>query len=320
MPKQQRAHRRGLQARHPGPTTQARPGRERRRPGRRRADRRRGRRRRTRRAADVGRDEDAGPVNTEDARERLFALPERPHNVDRADVTGQLDSLLGEEVPGYETFKGYFAGVLRFDPQDDGAAARSRRAPRSPPAPCSAASARPTSSRRTSTSRSSPPAAARRRSTRSRSSTAGSCSRRRRSTAPPARTRSAARRSVGQILLMSKAQLDAPGAGRPAPRDLLLRPRRHPHRPDRPPRCWRCSSTWPPAATDLTITSLKCGHSIMTTSGNVSRPLLRRRGRHRRRSTASRPRQPGPGLDHRGGGQRPAARCRGRCSRTRSSR
>ena len=69
---------------------------------------------------------------------------------------------------------------------------------------------RPTaSSPRTSTSRSSPPAAARRRSTRSRSSTAGSCSRRPRSTAPPARTRSTAPAPrVGQILLISKAQLE----------------------------------------------------------------------------------------------------------------
>ena len=31
----------------------------------------------------------------------------------------------------------------------------------------------------------------------------------------------------------------------------------------------------------LTITSLKCGHSVLTTSGNVSRPLVRQRRRHR---------------------------------------
>ena len=44
---------------------------------------------------------------------------------------------------------------------------------------------------------------------------------------------------------------------------------------------WRCSSTWSRAAIDLTITSLKCGHSILTTSGNVIRALDRRRRRHR---------------------------------------
>ena len=55
------------------------------------------------------------PVNTEELRERLFALPERPANIDRAGVTGQLDSLLGQKVPGYETFKSYFSGVFKFD-------------------------------------------------------------------------------------------------------------------------------------------------------------------------------------------------------------
>ncbi|MGZ5334789.1 MAG: lytic murein transglycosylase [Solirubrobacterales bacterium] len=55
------------------------------------------------------------PVNTEQLRERLFALPERPANVDRAGVSGQLDSLLGERVPAYETFKSYFSGVFKFD-------------------------------------------------------------------------------------------------------------------------------------------------------------------------------------------------------------
>jgi hypothetical protein len=54
-------------------------------------------------------------TNSEDLRERLFAFPERPRNVDRANLTGQLDSLLGERFPGYETFKDYFGGVLRFD-------------------------------------------------------------------------------------------------------------------------------------------------------------------------------------------------------------
>jgi len=58
---------------------------------------------------------EARPDNTENTRERLFALPERPANIDRADLTGQLDDLLKQGMPGYETFKSYFSGVLRFD-------------------------------------------------------------------------------------------------------------------------------------------------------------------------------------------------------------
>jgi len=54
-------------------------------------------------------------VNTEDLRQRLYALPERPHNVDRADITGQLDQLLSKKFPGYSTFKSYFGGVLHFN-------------------------------------------------------------------------------------------------------------------------------------------------------------------------------------------------------------
>ncbi|HYU16067.1 MAG TPA: hypothetical protein VEL05_08355, partial [Candidatus Acidoferrum sp.] len=57
----------------------------------------------------------SGPVNTEDLRPRLYALPERPRNRDRADVTGQLDRLLQKRFPGYSTFKSYFGGVLHFD-------------------------------------------------------------------------------------------------------------------------------------------------------------------------------------------------------------
>jgi hypothetical protein len=56
-----------------------------------------------------------GPVNTEDLRQRLYALPQRPHNVDRADITGQLDQLLSKKFPGYSTFKSYFGGVLHFN-------------------------------------------------------------------------------------------------------------------------------------------------------------------------------------------------------------
>ena len=104
----------------PTTTTPRRAGQRRQTPS---VDRRRqGRRRLERERAPTRRH--AGPVNTEDSRDRLYAYPERKHNLDRAGLTGQLDSLLGEKMPGYETFKGYFADVLRFDPQEDGAASR----------------------------------------------------------------------------------------------------------------------------------------------------------------------------------------------------
>jgi Transglycosylase SLT domain len=57
----------------------------------------------------------AEPVNTEEIRQRLFALPQRPANADRAGVSGQLDNLLGQKVPGYETFKSYVDGVFKFN-------------------------------------------------------------------------------------------------------------------------------------------------------------------------------------------------------------
>ncbi|MGI8461159.1 MAG: peptidoglycan DD-metalloendopeptidase family protein, partial [Solirubrobacterales bacterium] len=54
-------------------------------------------------------------ANTQDTRERLFALPERPRNVDEAGLSGQLDELLEGKMPAYESFKSYFSGVLKFD-------------------------------------------------------------------------------------------------------------------------------------------------------------------------------------------------------------
>ena len=54
-------------------------------------------------------------INTQDTRERLYALPERPRNVDEASLSGQLDHLLDEKMPAYESFKSYFSGVLKFD-------------------------------------------------------------------------------------------------------------------------------------------------------------------------------------------------------------
>jgi hypothetical protein len=56
-----------------------------------------------------------GPINTEEIGDRFFALPERPANLDRASVTGQLDRLLGRRLPGYETFKAAFAETIGFD-------------------------------------------------------------------------------------------------------------------------------------------------------------------------------------------------------------
>ncbi len=57
----------------------------------------------------------AGPVNTEDMRPRLYALPERPEVRDRASLGGQLDDLAGRRLPGYVTFKNYFNDVFGFN-------------------------------------------------------------------------------------------------------------------------------------------------------------------------------------------------------------
>jgi hypothetical protein len=56
-----------------------------------------------------------GPQNTQDSHRRLFALPQRPGNADQSSVTGQIDQLLGQKVPGYETFKSAFADAFQFD-------------------------------------------------------------------------------------------------------------------------------------------------------------------------------------------------------------
>jgi Transglycosylase SLT domain/Peptidase family M23 len=60
----------------------------------------------------------SGPVNTEDARRRLYANPERPNNRDRASLSGQLDDLLSAKMPGFETFKRYFSSVFGFDREE----------------------------------------------------------------------------------------------------------------------------------------------------------------------------------------------------------
>ncbi len=57
----------------------------------------------------------------------------------------------------------------------------------------------------------------------------------------------------------------------------------------------------------LTITSLECGHGLLTTSGNVSEHTHRRRGRHRRHQRHPGDRPPGPGDgDRRTDPRRPA--------------
>jgi hypothetical protein len=57
------------------------------------------------------------PSNTEDTRERLYALPERKNNRTRADLSGQLDKLVGGQGSGFETVQSYFTGVLKFNPK-----------------------------------------------------------------------------------------------------------------------------------------------------------------------------------------------------------
>jgi hypothetical protein len=57
----------------------------------------------------------AGPVNTEELRSRLFANPQRTGSVNQSSVGGQLDSLLGQRVPGYETFKNYVSDTFKFN-------------------------------------------------------------------------------------------------------------------------------------------------------------------------------------------------------------
>ena len=65
-------------------------------------------------AAKAGKDRSA-PANSENSRQRLFALPHRSGNGDQSSVTGQLDSLLGRSVPGYETFKSALSSSPQFD-------------------------------------------------------------------------------------------------------------------------------------------------------------------------------------------------------------
>ena len=222
-------------------------------------------------------------------------------------------------MPGLRVVQGLLLPRPALRPEDDGHGAAEGGLEGRPPAPSSAGSARPTSSPRTCTSRSARPAAGRRRSTRSRSSTAGSCSRRPRSTAPPARTRSTARRLRQPGAADVEAAADPAHALRPEPRDLRLRPQRHPHRPDRPPRPGDARVPHRPrlpAHDHLAQVRPLDPHHLR----QRQRALDRQRGRHRADQRPAGARQPGPGHARRGAGQGPAARSRGRWSRTRSSR
>ncbi len=152
------------------------------------------------------------PIDSENLRPRLYALPHRAHNHGHAHLAG--------EPVGKQRRKRKAAGRLPGH--------RRRRHRPHRPAPQAALT-------RTSTSRSARSDAARPRSTRSRSSTAGSCWKRRRSIARPSKNPFARNLSVGGVLLLSKEALEATGPRRQAPLDLSLRPQRHRHRPDRPP-------------------------------------------------------------------------------------
>ncbi len=56
-------------------------------------------------------------ADTEDMRERMYALPERKANRERAALSGQLDDLGGKGAGSGGTYKTYFTGALRFDPE-----------------------------------------------------------------------------------------------------------------------------------------------------------------------------------------------------------
>jgi hypothetical protein len=60
-------------------------------------------------------DAKSDPANSENSRQRLFALPQRSGNSSNPGVTGQLDQLLGRAVPGYETFKSALSSSVQFD-------------------------------------------------------------------------------------------------------------------------------------------------------------------------------------------------------------
>ena len=123
--------------------------------------------------------------------------------------------------------------------------------------------------RRTSTSRSARPAAARRGSTRSRSSTAGSCSRRPRSTAPTARTRSPTTPAVGRSCCCPRSRWSS-GCSPTRASSIYACGRNDIATGQIDRRVLAVLEYLVAKGYHLTITSLKCGHSYLTASGNVS--------------------------------------------------
>jgi murein DD-endopeptidase MepM/ murein hydrolase activator NlpD len=59
-----------------------------------------------------------GPVNTENLRPRLYALPQRPDNTSNASLGSQIDSLAAQKVPAYDSFKHYFNDVFGLNKQN----------------------------------------------------------------------------------------------------------------------------------------------------------------------------------------------------------
>ena len=242
------------------------------------------------------------PVNTEDSRDRLYALPERPQNIDSASLSGQLDELLAANVPGYETVKNYLGDVLRFDSATMNLRPLQRGLRGGGRDRSSAASAGPTRLAPHINFSISP---------------VGRGAPRDRPEADPRRLEAARvdgdlprhrqepvhlqrGRDVSQILLMSKDAARAPRARRPAALDLRLRPHRHPDPPDRPPRPGGARvprRVGLPPHDHLAQVRSQLLHDL----GHDQRALLGRRGRHRDGQRHPDHRAPGPGLDHRGG-------------------
>ena len=282
------------------------------------------RRARSRAAADrspvrLGDSAASGPTNTEDSRERLFALPKRSGNGGNQGLGGEVDDLLGKGMPGYETFKSYLSGVLRFDSKTMDTAPLRKGSHvvggtiigeigQTDPAVAPHLHFEITPAGRGA------------------------------HTIDPkpildgwklleatAIYRAAGKNpfddqaTVGQVLLASKSQLQRQVLADPAPRDLLLRPRGHRHRPDRPPRPGDARVPGRPRlpAHDHLAEVRPQHHDHVR---QRQRPLDRRRGRHRDGQRHPDLRQPGPGLDHRGRDQRPAEAAGARWSRPRSSR
>ena len=173
-------------------------------------------------------------TNSEDLRDRLFAYPERPHNVDAASISGQLNQLLGDRFPGFETFKDYFSGVLHFDtdtmqlqPLEEGSkvvagTVLGKIEKTDELAPHVHFMIRPAGKG----ARADRPEADPRRLEAARGDGDLPCARRQ-----PVRLR---RRQPGPAAVEVRAP--APRARRPAPLDLRLRAPGHPDGPDRPPR------------------------------------------------------------------------------------